>query len=624
MNSAQEKYDTACADVENDPAVKEAQKNLDDARNAQQQAQDALDAAKKDAEQVVADKKIGTAGFFRWLGDEKNDADAKRAYELLTTGKYTNSSGTVRDFTNVPEDNGFFAETKLNAEGDATTLKNLKTSLDHIDRGNELRKSDNNLGPQPALKINSLLMSASEIQTNASDAVIKHRAHIVGSENLAWGGADPYYGWYTEEKELYDSAPKGPKVKRDEDGNIIGTTGHYENLMSDEYGLTGFAYVTKGGNVYGDTFGQVFDWTEPGDADPVAPSYTTDEYRTLIGDYEKYLSEGTSKVDKAQSDLSSAKADVTAAEKALEDAQANADQACSDAKTARDKAQKNLDSATTDLDEKKADADAAKSATDDAATKRDAAKDALKAAQDEQAKKDAAVTSAEEDAKAANTEVEEAQSELDKAEKALADATPELSDLRKAYEDARDKADSADEAVATAKTALAEAKGNAEGSEQAVKDAETALADAQRVLTDAQADRDALVDPAKAYEDALAAVKKATDDVRKAQEALDAYTEPGDDGQKDDGKDDQGSDDGQGDKDGQDDDGQKGEGDSNDDKGTSNDGTDTRADDSNGKTTDSDSQALPRTGASVVPMALLGLALIAGGAVMLRVRRRNG
>lgn len=277
--------DAACAEAENNPEVQAAQQKLNEARAAQQQKQDALDTAKQKAQQVISDEQQGTAGFFRWLGDEKNDADAKRAHSLLTTGKYTSARGGQIDISTKQDEHGdFFAKTELNKDGDATTLKNLKASIDHIDRGNELRRGDGNFTGLTDLKINSLLMAGSQLQTNASNAVVGHRAHVIGNENLSWGRPDPYEGWYTIEKARYETEPYGPKEEP--------TTGHYESLVNGDFELTGFAVVNKPGTLYRIAHGQVFDGTLRMYVDNSAPSYTTDEYRALIGEYEQYLENG--------------------------------------------------------------------------------------------------------------------------------------------------------------------------------------------------------------------------------------------------------------------------------------------------------------------------------------------
>lgn len=280
LQAAETKRTEACAPVKDDPAVKAAQQKLDEARSQQDEKQKAVDTAQKNAEQVLKDEQQGTAGFFRWLGVEKNDPDATRAYELLTTGKYTDASGNSYDVSTKVDDYGpFFAETELNKTGDATTLKNLKATLPHIDRGNELRRNDDIFPGRADLKINSLLMAGSELQTNAANTVIGHRPEVIQAENLAWGHSDPYNGWYTKEKNLYKQEPVGHKSG----------TGHYKNLMNDTYAFTGFAVVDKQGTLHGIAHGQVFDLDVRYYTDSTAPSYTTAEYGALIGEYESTL-----------------------------------------------------------------------------------------------------------------------------------------------------------------------------------------------------------------------------------------------------------------------------------------------------------------------------------------------
>lgn len=210
LQATETKLAEACTPVENDPAVKAAQQKLDEARGQQDEKQKAVDTAQKNAEQVLKDEQQGTAGFFRWLGAEKNDPDATRAYELLTTGKYTDAKGNSKDIgTKVDKYGPFFAETELNKTGDATTLKNLKAALKHIDRGNELRQSDDNFPGLDALRINSLLMAGSQLQTNAGNTAVDHRAWVVGAENLAWGNIDPYKLWYDGEKAILIAIRRG-------------------------------------------------------------------------------------------------------------------------------------------------------------------------------------------------------------------------------------------------------------------------------------------------------------------------------------------------------------------------------------------------------------------------------
>ena len=54
------------------------------------------------------------------------------------------------------------------------------------------------------LKVSDSLMAIAQSNTNASGNYIGHTGQFqVGGENLAWGSGsyDPFYGWYTEEKE---------------------------------------------------------------------------------------------------------------------------------------------------------------------------------------------------------------------------------------------------------------------------------------------------------------------------------------------------------------------------------------------------------------------------------------
>lgn len=131
---------------------------------------------------------------------------------------------------------------QLGQENDATSLECLRDAVSFVTLGNQYRAKEN----LPALKISSAMMAMAELNIDYQDTneeIFEHTNVFWCLENLAsrlldgtWeygsfpGVSDnPYEGWYTKEKNNYDT-------------NNGGATGHYETL-TDRQGemlLTGF------------------------------------------------------------------------------------------------------------------------------------------------------------------------------------------------------------------------------------------------------------------------------------------------------------------------------------------------------------------------------------------------
>ena len=213
-----------------------------------------------------------SAGFFYWLSVTKGDRDAYNAYLLLTTGGYGST-----DITGS-RDGEYYAATELGNEGDATSLENLQAAIQWIEKCNALRQSDDNSSGLNDLTVSSLLMAIAELNVNWSCTNMDHAgvfgtADNVDGENLAYGYADPFDSWYTNEKETYDSSASGD-------------TDEYTNIISSGYEATGFACCSKGR--YSITCSQVFSSSSS------CAIYTVAEYGELLDEYtalvEEYLS----------------------------------------------------------------------------------------------------------------------------------------------------------------------------------------------------------------------------------------------------------------------------------------------------------------------------------------------
>ncbi|NMN01353.1 glycosyl hydrolase family 25 [Bifidobacterium sp. DSM 109958] len=128
--------------------------------------------------------------------------------------------------------------THLGAWDDATNLDNVIRALELIQECNRLRA----LTGVRALKVSDTLMAETASSTNWSHrtGTIAHRwvsGWVPNAQNAAWGYANPYDGWYWEEKNNYET------------GNG-GQVGHYFAIaeLNDfgPYWVTGLGWVPDG------------------------------------------------------------------------------------------------------------------------------------------------------------------------------------------------------------------------------------------------------------------------------------------------------------------------------------------------------------------------------------------
>ncbi len=227
-------------------------------------------------------------------------------------------------------ENAMYADyTDLGADGDATSIENLKATIEYLEAFNELRAS---LGLSE-LKVASETMAMAQSNVNYSDTKMAHSKQFTNDysvgENLAWnGGSDPYTQWYTSEKAYFDAAVTSGSFNDTEfdetakailasvaagkgisnsDLNYLSSNystfysavGHYLNIIGTDYVVTGFA-ISNNCNYYKYAYSQVFglktfSW----------PTYTVSEYAALIEEYCDSSSAGTGTgTEKAEQELS--------------------------------------------------------------------------------------------------------------------------------------------------------------------------------------------------------------------------------------------------------------------------------------------------------------------------------
>ena len=212
-------------------------------------AQRAFGAELTDA-QVLQLIEAGSLGFFKSLG-----AKGEKAVEVLE-----NPASKVAGWTD------------MGADGDATSMYNLWRSVGFMDECNDLRIEEGtdpeHGGKLEALKVDPELMAIAEVQLNWSRDNDEHSSAYSVGENLAWGYDDPFDGWYFTEKQLY------------EEGYGFDWTGHYINIATAGYNITGFAVAEPTDGEYMTSHGQTFGWT-----DDTADLMTVAEFRAALQAY---------------------------------------------------------------------------------------------------------------------------------------------------------------------------------------------------------------------------------------------------------------------------------------------------------------------------------------------------
>ena len=365
--------------------VEDSQKSLDEATTKQSEAQKVVDekiealheaeaqiplpeSAVKEAETRLAEAQAafdvaeakyldGSFGFFEWMLELPglNETNKKIIYYAL---KY------------LDEDADFI---KRGVITDATSLRNMKASLQFIREGNEWLKENGGVEK----KVNSYLMAIAQanLDWNVYVGGFEHRPkHGAMGECLAWTCNSPIKAWLSE-KPIYDKYG-GDLTAIEKDGYEVG---HYLLFKNWSLNQTGIAVYPKyGGTVETDAISaiQEFDPNTPGM--PTEDMYTIDEYEAFFDEYVEStgyfqsketledaknnletVKRGAEPVKYAQAELDeanaalavckteteSAEATLEAAKQAVVDAEAaleTAKEESTRAKNAIDEAQKNL------------------------------------------------------------------------------------------------------------------------------------------------------------------------------------------------------------------------------------------------------------------------------------------
>ena len=227
-----------------------------------------------------------------------DNAEIKRAKGSLGYFEERGSTAAVNIINDrlSKQDKDDWGNTTIGDSKDATSLENMRKAIALIAKGNEYRANDeyNSGEDELPLKISDHHMAVAQVQTNASVTKHGHSQLYSSNENLAWGYTNPYDGWYTKEKPLFESyIATHPEVYGYSGyGDFSKFTtffngskaGHYINLINPTgYNMiirkaTGFGYNTSKGI----TTGQIFSGAT---SDTL---YTVEEY---LADLDAYIAE---------------------------------------------------------------------------------------------------------------------------------------------------------------------------------------------------------------------------------------------------------------------------------------------------------------------------------------------
>jgi len=522
LSNAQSRYNTADSSLS---AAKTEKTAADTALTNAQAEKTAADAERAAAQKAVDNYSKGSYGYFEKRGDT----------QALTVFNDASVLGTDKNGA------AFNSFTTIGGANDATSLENMKKALDYIKECNGIRTGkgasgvidgvDSNFGTQPALKVSSYLMAVSQVNANwlSNSGIWGHPSNNgptwrYSGENIAWTYQDPFIGWFKDEKNNYDTKNGGQ-------------TGHYTNIMSSDFAMTGLAcngryyvqdfddaeaYFSKSTSVDFDTYYADFMNYYNG---KVAADKALAAAKTRLANAEKALTEAQTRKSTADSELQAAQAEYDSAKAALDAAKTAEQKASADLAAARE--------AAAPLDAKR---DEAKTARDAAKTKLDSAQAAYDTAANEVSSADAAYKQAESDKTAKDAALATAKSNLSAAKQAQAEAQAASDAATKKAADTKAEAAAAQDALEKAQADVTEKKTAYDAAQKAYQDAlknDTTLRDAQAALDEANVaknEADAKLQAAQAQlETAKSANKQAQTDqeaaakaLEEAQKALDA------------------------------------------------------------------------------------------------------
>ena len=299
-------------------------------QSALQAQVDATTSQLKEAETELANAYTkydnNVVNFYKEVYNNTGSLDAYYAYtELEKNDGKTVGSATIYDSKNYDKT--------------MASLSDLQEALNYIKMCNQIRAYE---GVAP-LKVSYYLMSVSAIQNQYSSVNLGHSKLYEVGENLYWSSQDnnsedfldkngnldvkslyelgkkpdsfniqsnnPFYGWWTEEKILYEQTHNADKA------------GHYFNIIDTNYTLTGFSHNNQKHNLNMYTWGQVFKDSLKlnnlnGEGQTTITGLTVDEFEQTLN---AWILKKANEIQIEQDKVDAAKAESEKATNALND-----------------------------------------------------------------------------------------------------------------------------------------------------------------------------------------------------------------------------------------------------------------------------------------------------------------
>lgn len=498
MKKAQCEADVSAAQV----ALNDAQKAYDSNKSEKEIAQENLNTFIHDNQTTIDQINKGTQGFFEYVSKDLGELTAK-AFD-----KNDSYYGKIAQYV------------QLGQEGDATTLENMEAVIPWLKKNNELRAKH---GLQ-ALNVSLWEMALAQANSDWAQTHIAHSGVRDSGENLSWGYADPFIGWYDEEKAIYDTydaslkklsayelSKKYPKE--------YSAVGHYLNIIHPNYTSFGMGHSSKG--KYGFNDSQDFLFSQLDSRDVIM---TVDEFEAKVNEYKTQIDTVNKEYKAKQEAVKNASdnkdhSSVEKAQKALNDANAKLqnikDQL--DAPTSKQQeldskvtsAKASLDLANTELVSKQAAKGAAQALKNKNLADLNIAKSnvetkekGLKTATSNKNTADQSVESKKAKVKELTKKINNWNSNKEDAEKQLKDANDALTLSQKKLEDASNALKPASDAYDASVVAKDNAKAASDSANTALESAASLLAQKDLALKNANMALSAYNDALKAVEDA--------------------------------------------------------------------------------------------------------------------------
>lgn len=229
--------DKQTAKTQADAAKANADSALSEANDKEAATQKTDSEAKSELDSFIKEieEKSNSYYFYKWLMNNQSVSQeireqAAAAYRIVGNELTQEDRSTYLGggYTAKRDDkplepisyDDLITSTKIGDDRDATSLKNVKASLNYIDIGNKRRSGENLF----ALKVSPVLMAMGEVNANHLSVDQRHALTFNSRENIAMNGNspapsdlfnenyDPYNGWYDEEKADYDNNTPGAVI----------------------------------------------------------------------------------------------------------------------------------------------------------------------------------------------------------------------------------------------------------------------------------------------------------------------------------------------------------------------------------------------------------------------------